>query len=48
MLTYDPEERISSQEALNDPWIQTKAPDGQINTKQLKNLQNFYVMIVFN
>lgn len=43
MLTYDPSDRISSHEALNDPWIQSKAPSQQVNTKQLKNLQNFYV-----
>lgn len=43
MLKYNPRERISAKEALNDPWIQKNAPLNQINTNVLKNLSNFFV-----
>lgn len=43
MLKYNPRERISAKEALNDSWIQKNAPLNQINTNVLKNLSNFFV-----
>jgi serine/threonine protein kinase len=43
LLTYDPAKRPSAKEALNDPWIQSQAPNNQINNNLLKNIQTFYV-----
>ena len=43
MLTYNPKERISALEALNDPWIQKNAPPNQLNMKVLQNLSGFHV-----
>lgn len=45
MLKYNPKERLSAKECLNDPWIQKNAPNVQINTNVLKNLSGFYVKI---
>ena len=44
MLTYDPKQRISASEALNDPWINNltnKIEKKPLNINSLKNLQNF-------
>ena len=44
MLNYDPEKRISAQEALTHPWIVTnysKTNQGKINELSLKQLQSF-------
>ena len=35
MLTFNPKIRISSEEALNDPWIHYFAPSEQLNKKSL-------------
>jgi calcium-dependent protein kinase len=43
LLTYDPDQRITILEALNDPWIQSKASQQPISNNILKNLSNFYV-----
>lgn len=43
MLTYNPKERISANEALNDPWIQRNSTQNQVNMKALQNLQSFHV-----
>ncbi|CAD8083778.1 unnamed protein product [Paramecium sonneborni] len=42
MLTKDYQQRISAQEAYNDPWIQKNAPNGQIDMKAIKNLSSFF------
>ncbi|KAM3131260.1 hypothetical protein pb186bvf_016578 [Paramecium bursaria] len=42
MLTPDPKNRITSYQALQDPWIQSKAPNLPINSNILGNLQRFY------
>jgi calcium-dependent protein kinase len=44
MLKYNPRERMTAKEALNDPWIQKNAPLNQINTNVLKNLSSFFVI----
>ena len=41
MLTFNPTERITAREALNDKWIQNNAAQGSINQKTLKNLADF-------
>ena len=38
LLTKDYKKRISSEDALNDPWIQKNAPSTVIPTKALHNL----------
>ena len=43
MLTYNPNMRISAQEALNDPWIQRNAPSVPLNPQLLRNIVGFYV-----
>ncbi len=43
MLTYDPKERISAPESLNDVWIQKNAPSTPLNPKCLSNLSEFHV-----
>lgn len=42
MLTYNPKERISALEALNDSWIQKNAPQNILNVKVLQNLSSFH------
>ncbi|CAD8176142.1 unnamed protein product [Paramecium octaurelia] len=42
MLTKDYQQRISAQEAYNDPWIQKNAPNGPIDMKAIKNLSSFF------
>ncbi len=44
MMTYDPERRISAEEALKHPWIAKKAyeeTDNEATFKALKNLRDF-------
>jgi len=41
MLTFNPTDRISAREALNDKWIQNNAAQGTINQRTLKNLADF-------
>jgi len=43
MLTFDPDKRISAQEALNDTWIQKNSINNPLNSKVLMNLGNFTV-----
>ena len=43
MLAFEPEKRISAQEALNDAWIQKNSINSPLNTKVLANLGNFAV-----
>ncbi|CAD8061662.1 unnamed protein product [Paramecium primaurelia] len=42
MLTKDYTQRISAQEAFNDPWIQKNAPNAPIDFKAIKNLSTFF------
>jgi hypothetical protein len=46
MLTYDPERRISANDALNHPWVTKKAHE-EIDTEAvlnaLTNLKNFNI-----
>ena len=35
MLALNPKIRISSEQALNDPWIKENAPNELLNTKSL-------------
>jgi calcium-dependent protein kinase len=46
MLTYDPERRISAEEALRHPWITKKAHE-EVDTEAilnaLTNLKNFNI-----
>ncbi|CAD8069532.1 unnamed protein product [Paramecium primaurelia] len=42
MLTKEYQQRISAQEAYNDPWIQKNAPNGPIDLKAIKNLSSFF------
>ena len=44
MLTYNPSQRITAHDALNDPWIQRNAPSSALNPQLLKNLMGFYVI----
>jgi len=41
MLTFNPADRISAREALNDKWIQANAISAPISQKALKNLSDF-------
>ena len=44
MLTYDPNQRISAEQALNHPWIKKMAVesvDTEITVNALNNLKNF-------
>lgn len=43
MLTFNPAERISAREALNDRWLQINASSAPISPKALKNLSAFSV-----
>lgn len=46
MMTYDPERRISAEEALKHAWITKKAYeeiDNEATLNALKNLRNFNV-----
>lgn len=46
MLTYDPERRISAEEALRHPWITKKAHeeiDNEATLNALTNLKNFNI-----
>ena len=46
MLTYDPERRISAEEAIRHPWITKKAYeefDNEATLNALTNLKNFNV-----
>jgi calcium-dependent protein kinase len=47
MLSYDPKERISAPESLNDVWIQKNAPSTPLNPKCLSNLSEFNVSFCF-
>lgn len=41
MLTFNPQDRISAREALNDKWIQNNTSGAPLNQKALKNLADF-------
>jgi serine/threonine protein kinase len=44
LLNYDPEQRISAEDAIKHPWIQKKAYeeiDPEVTCKALQNLKNF-------
>ena len=41
MLTLEPSQRISAEEAYNDPWIQKNTKDQPINAEALKKLGQF-------
>jgi serine/threonine protein kinase len=44
LMNYDPEQRISAEDAIKHPWIQKKAYeeiDPTITLKALQNLRNF-------
>lgn len=41
MLTFNPADRISAREALNDKWIQNNTSGAPLNQKALKNLADF-------
>jgi calcium-dependent protein kinase len=46
MMTYDPDRRISAEEALKHQWIAKKAYeeiDNEVTLNALKNLKNFNV-----
>jgi len=46
MLTYDPDRRISAEEALKHQWITKKAYeeiDNEVTLNALKNLKNFNI-----
>ena len=43
MLTYNPKDRISAIDALNDKWIQANSSQNQLNVKFLSNLSGFHV-----
>jgi calcium-dependent protein kinase len=46
MLTYDPNRRISAEDALKHSWISKKAYeeiDPEVTLKALKNLKNFNI-----
>ena len=42
MLTKDPTKRMSSNEALNNRWIQKNAPLTPLNEKCMSNLSSFH------
>lgn len=42
MLTKDPAQRISAEEAYNDPWIQKNASSQPLNSKALDKLGKFH------
>jgi len=45
MMTYDPDRRISAEDALKHPWIAKKAyeeTDNEVTFKALKNLRDFH------
>jgi len=44
MLTFNPADRISAREALNDKWIQNNTSGAPLNQKALKNLADFSVI----
>lgn len=44
MLAYNPSQRITAQEALNDVWIQKNASSNALNANVLKKLTGFYVL----
>lgn len=44
MLAYNPSQRITAQEALNDIWIQKNASSNALNANVLKKLTGFYVL----
>jgi len=48
MLTFNPADRISAREALNDKWIQANAISAPISQKALKNLSDFSVKLLKN
>jgi len=43
MLTFNPADRITARQALNDKWIQNNTQASPINQKTLKNLADFSV-----
>lgn len=47
MLTFNPQDRISAREALNDKWIQNNTSGAPLNQKALKNLADFSVKLPF-
>ena len=48
MLTYDPAQRLSAREALDDPWIQKNQKNIALNKKVLENLSSFSVSMPSN
>lgn len=52
LLEFEPEKRINSEQALNDPWIKHKAAtkeiDKTIHINVLKNLKSFTVKLKEN
>lgn len=46
MMTYDPDRRISAEDALRHPWITKKAYeeiDSEVTLNALKNLKDFNI-----
>lgn len=43
MLTFNPADRISAKDALNDIWIQNNSIQNPIDPKALNNLASFRV-----
>lgn len=46
MMTYDPERRVSAEDALKHQWISKKAyeeVDSEVTLNALKNLKNFNI-----
>lgn len=43
MLFYEPDKRISAQEAFNHPWIQNNKSVGMLHSDVLEKLGGFHV-----
>lgn len=48
MLTYNPERRISAQEALNNPWFEKYLNKQELSPIPLTNLKGFRVLWLFH